>query len=85
MRNPHGQISWHGPAATSARDTFTCPHCNGITIVEAKAPVSDSGGWCFQCAAMVCKSCAGKDCVPFERKLEQMEARGAMLRSMGIG
>lgn len=65
--------------------TFTCCHCNGIVMVEHKAGAAGSGGFCGQCWAPTCFAC-GKigRCTPFERRLEKIEGRARLLKSMGL-
>lgn len=63
-------------------DTLTCNHCQRIILLEpGKVP---EGGWCFQCSKMVCNNCVDKGCTPWEKKMEQMEAKQRMLRSVGL-
>ncbi len=64
------------------RDTFTCFHCNNIVIVEYKADPESLGGFCRLCMKNVCKNCLGQGCLPFEKKLEQMEAQDRFRRSL---
>lgn len=87
MRTPHKAgygvlTSPHAP--TRELDTCTCKHCNRVFVVRSSAPAipAEVGGWCGLCARMICGRCAGKPCVPFERQLEQMEARGRLLRQV---
>lgn len=56
-------------------DTFTCAHCNRVTHVKARARPEDVGGLCKQCMGLVCAACVGEACVPFLKRLDQMEAR----------
>lgn len=84
MRRPQGYLVIASPDSPLVeRDTFTCVHCNAVTVVTPSTPAEEQGGWCFQCNKMVCKMCAGKDCVPFEKKLEEMERREVWHRSLG--
>ncbi len=72
MRRPGGYAHWyHGDGPDKERDTFTCPHCNGVVFVEPFAAPTDSGGWCGCCAKPICGRCADRgDCVPFEKMLD---------------
>lgn len=65
--------------------TFSCGHCNRPKIVKHKERAEDLGGHCAVCWSLVCPTCAGGSCDPFEKKLERVEARGRALRSYGIG
>lgn len=84
-RAGYGTIT--GPCGTVnyEADTATCRHCNYVWIVRStKGTDADPGGWCGMCSALICKRCAGKGCTPFERRLDQMEARDRSLRTMGL-
>lgn len=65
-------------------DTFTCCHCNRVVHVKPRSNPDDFGSMCRNCMKMVCKVCADRGCVPFEKKLEIMESRDRMLKSMGM-
>ena len=65
-------------------DTFTCAHCNRITHVKPEQRPEDIGGLCKVCMGLICPMCVGRACVPFLKKLDQMEARARALRSHGI-
>jgi hypothetical protein len=76
MRNPGGYAQIVAPdGSTREFDTFTCAHCNRVTHVAARARAEDIGGLCKQCMGLVCPACVGQPCVPFLKRLEQMEAR----------
>lgn len=76
MRNPGGYAVWSGPDRKQVeRDTFTCKHCNSVVFVQPKMSPTELGGYCALCAAPICSGCAGKTCVPFERRLEEQERR----------
>ncbi len=65
--------------------TFTCVHCNRIVFVKPFVSASDAGGFCRLCYKPVCGPCVDHgECVPFEAKLEAIEKRGRMLRSLGL-
>lgn len=83
MRRPGGYAVWTEPSRTVERDTFTCVHCNTVVFVKPKQDPSEMGGFCRQCMSHICGPCAdlGK-CTPFEKKLEEMEARDRFLRSV---
>ncbi|MBV8755400.1 MAG: hypothetical protein JO328_21310 [Hyphomicrobiales bacterium] len=76
MRLPGGYAQIVDPdGAAREFDTFTCAHCNRITHVPARVRAEDIGGLCKQCMGLVCPACVGKPCVPFLKRLEQMEAK----------
>lgn len=62
-------------------DTLTCFHCNRVVHVRAKAAPEDVGGFCRMCMKPICASCVDGPCVPFEKKLEQIEAQYHARRS----
>ena len=85
MRNPGGYgITTYPDKKSDEEDTFTCCHCNSIVIVVPNASAASMGGWCALCAQPVCKNCAGKECFPFEKKLEQIENRARFFKSIGL-
>lgn len=66
----------------TVQETLTCAHCQKI---YPKPGTGDLAGFCHQCFKPVCLKCGALDrCDPFEKKLERIEARDAMLRSMGL-
>jgi hypothetical protein len=88
VRNPGGHASWAGPRGEVTCDTFTCSHCNEVVFLadatgKAKPP-EECGGFCTLCMRHVCKRCSGKECRPFEKRLEEMEARGRLLAAVGV-
>lgn len=83
MRNPGGYAIKVDPDfGTTERDSFTCAHCNSIVFVKPKMSTAEMGGYCRLCMKPVCKNCADKSCTPFERKLEQMESRDRLMRTV---
>lgn len=84
MRNAQGYACISSPDGISEVDTFTCFHCQHVVHVKPKMDPAEMGGLCKQCMKLVCPHCVGKGCTPFLKKLERMEARYHMRRSMGI-
>ena len=77
-----GFIEIVGPEGRREVETFTCCHCNGISDVPP--PDATEVGFCNRCMSRECLPCARKNkCIPFEKKLEKMEARGRLLSSLG--
>lgn len=75
-KRPGGYAHWTNGAIgvpDLELDTFTCRHCNTVVAVQPFQDPAEAGGWCFNCSALICKDCAGKDCRPFERELERIE------------
>ena len=64
-------------------DTITCFHCNRMKHVKPYCDPADLGGLCKVCMKLVCAKCVGKRCVPFEKRLEKVEARARALMSYG--
>lgn len=87
MRNAQGYAIIVDPNAPAKEcDTFTCAHCQQVVFVKPRCDPSEMGGFCRLCYKHTCGPCADKgSCDPFEKKLERAEARGQMLRSMGLG
>ena len=66
-------------------ETFTCGHCQTIVTVPHRVRAADfGGGVCHGCSRLICAQCAGKGCRPIEVWIEREEARGRMLRDMGL-
>jgi hypothetical protein len=70
-------------------DSFTCVHCNTIVFVKPKQDPAEMGGVCRLCSglspAYICQHCEGLGtCDPFEKKLLRMEARGKLMKAVGI-
>ena len=64
-------------------DTITCTHCSAIVFIKPKEDASDIGGFCLRCMKHICGPCADLGrCTPFEKKIEQIEAKDRMLRSI---
>jgi hypothetical protein len=75
MKSARGWLCISDPEiGTQEHSTFTCVHCQRITICNGKG-ARELGGYCRQCDALVCERCAGKDCVPFMKQIEAMEER----------
>jgi hypothetical protein len=76
----------HPDAPLVEMDTFTCCHCNGIVAMhDVTGARVDPGGFCRMCFRQTCGPCADQgSCVPFEAKLEQMEARQRLLDAVGV-
>ncbi len=61
-------------------EVLVCAHCQHI---YKKPGPKDPAGFCHMCFKPVCLACGAKDkCDPFEKKLERMEARARLLRSV---
>lgn len=82
----YGVVSSDG-RVTHEEDLISCAHC------QRYWPVSRRGGgatpidvgWCGRCVRAICATCtAAGVCRPFEAWLEQQEARGRLLRSLGL-
>lgn len=81
---PNGEDT--GVYKTVERDTFKCGHCQAIVIVKPKAPASDCGGYCQRCDSLICPRCSipGATCTPWEKVIEEIEARERALRSYEV-
>jgi len=65
-------------------DTFTCWHCNRVIHVKPRVSMDEFGSMCRNCMKMVCPACANGPCIPFQKRLEEMERRAEALRSYGF-
>ena len=61
-------------------DTFTCPHCNAIQLIRPGS--GTQRGYCFRCNKPTCGKEGCLTCVPFERKLEEVEQRYRLQKAM---
>lgn len=84
MRNPQGYGTIFGPCGTEEYDTTTCYHCNTVNRILPKMRPEDMGGLCKMCMKLICAKCVDGPCVPFEKRLEQVEERDRALRSYGV-
>jgi hypothetical protein len=51
-------------------DTFQCAHCNDTVFIEPKDP----SPWCSCCDRQWCGRPQCRNCTPFMKKIEAMEA-----------
>jgi len=69
------------PGGLIEQDSFSCAHCNRIVIVEPGS--GRERGICQRCRKLVCgrKACMDR-CDPIEAKIERMEQRQNLQRSL---
>lgn len=65
-------------------ETFTCGHCNSVTMVPPMARPEDIGGLCYGCMRAICSRCVDGGCDPIEEKLQRIEASYHARRSYGL-
>jgi hypothetical protein len=83
MLRPGGYACISDPdTGVTELDTFTCAHCNTVKHVKPQQRPEDIGGLCKQCMGLICPKCVGEPCVPFLKRLEQMEARDRFRRAL---
>lgn len=84
MRRPQGYaVTTEADGKVLEEDTFTCGHCNTIVFVQPRQNPSEMGGFCRMCMGHTCATCAGiGTCEPFEKKMEAMERRDRLRRSI---
>ena len=91
MRNPHGYAVIVGAGGTVANfdgfrceainadtyetDTATCCHCNRVVHIKAMRPMDEFGSFCRSCMKYVCPTCADGPCIPFLKKIEELEQK----------
>lgn len=51
-------------------DTFQCAHCNDTVFIDPKEP----SPWCSCCNRQLCGRPQCRNCVPFMKKIEKLEA-----------
>ena len=88
MRNAAGYVTIVDPSGdrpTRELDTLQCGHCGAHVPVQPGQDPSSLGGFCRQCMRHTCqKATCNTRCVPLERAIEQMEARGRFLAQVGL-
>lgn len=90
MRNPGGYGIIIDPVfGVSEFDTITCSHCQTIVRVDAGHDPADIGAFCTICAKHICGPChesmsRGNGCIPWEKKMEQIEARDRARKSYAL-
>ena len=68
-KNPHGVIVVNG---MNVADTKQCCHCDGHFIVQKGS--GRKRGWCKNCHEVHCGGPKCWVCVPFEKKMDLLEA-----------
>lgn len=83
-RREGGLAEWTSPdGATRRLKTITCFHCNSVFVIPEGATATEAGGWCGMCAKPICSACSDvPECVPFERRCDQIEARDRLQRQI---
>lgn len=71
------------------KETFTCGHCQHVTIVEFSQRLDDIGCFCSACRRPCCKTCSKKmagdgPCEVWEKKFDRQEAQARSRASMGL-
>ena len=76
VRRPAGYVEITDPiAGNQGGDTLQCDHCQKHWIVQPGSGMKR--GFCLKCNGPTCgKQRCETRCVPFEKELEQIEARG---------
>jgi hypothetical protein len=99
MGRAHGYLMIVDPGAPiTERDTCACRHCQRIIEIKPGSAATvflipdaqgnykeEPGAFCRCCMGPVCLPCEAKGtCTPFEKQLEQAEARFRFHRSIGL-
>ena len=75
----HAELA-DGEGRVTVVETLTCAHCSAI---YRKPAVGEISGFCTMCMKPVCVVCGSRTtCDPFERKLERLESKDRLLRSL---
>ena len=61
-------------------DTFNCCHCSSIQFIRPGS--GTQRGYCYNCNHPTCGKERCLNCVPFERMIEEVEARGRLRQAM---
>lgn len=81
------QVDFHSEwvsEGTTEFDTATCNHCNCIYHIKHGCPPEEMGGFCRQCMKVICPRCVGKPCVPWLKKMDEMEQKDYMRRQYEV-
>lgn len=86
MRKPGGWtfITDGNTGLVEEGETFSCNHCNRVTMIKPRQNPEDIGGFCLVCAKLICSGCVGRGCDPLEAKLARAEAQSLALKSYGL-
>ncbi len=85
MRRPGGFLICYSPDGVKQADTFTCGHCQRITVVTGKSSAYELGGQCRACMRLICSHCCNLlGCDVIEKKIERMETAGRRRAEMGL-
>ena len=84
MRKPQGYAITVEPGKKDVEeDTITCCHCNKVVFLKPRQDPTEVGGFCRLCMMHTCSECADNGtCTPFEKRLEAMEAKDRLRRSI---
>lgn len=69
-----------GPDGVLERDTLQCCHCNRHYTVRPGS--GKRRGWCTLCGSTTCGAAACLPCVPFEKKLDQIERSARLMEAL---
>ena len=83
MGRAAGYISIVGPSHSHIeRDTLQCVHCSGHWSVEPGS--GKQRGWCTMCNGPHCGRQNCWECVPFMKKIEEIERKARILEAIGV-
>ena len=81
MRQKPGGVGFYfDPSGIREVHSSKCNHCQRLTEFDSLKRMMDHVEICRGCMKLICLKCAGKPCVPFEKRAEIME-REARLRA----
>ena len=84
QRSASGRGVEASPDGTKYEDFFRCYHCQRTVFVRPRQDPTELGGLCKSCMHLICPTCVGKVCTPWEKAMERMEARQRFLNSAGL-
>lgn len=78
-----GYLLVTSPDGTREADTAQCVHCQKIWVIKKGSGIER--GWCMNCCGPTCgdKNCC--NCVPFIKKIEDIERKNKLFQELGIG
>ncbi len=78
VKNPDGEGGRDREA-----DTFTCRHCNRVTLLPPGADPASIGRWCSTCDGLLCPKCsANLGCAHVEKRMALIESRARLVAAL---
>ncbi len=80
-----GPIGDAGRVLISEVHASTCSHCQAQSEYPSQRRMMEFVDICRGCMRLICLSCAGKPCRPFEQEAERQEALARLQARLEVG